>query len=195
MKKTFAFIILSYLLLPCFSQEYKIIQTNEYGSCADYAIYQKVDLPETIKQALECPPWVDIQGDFLTTVNENEVLMYNFNTKQLLSLFSLYDDIDGISAPAWSPEKDKIMFVIINQNMTHNYKAFARIIVLTFDENYNKIILKEKFDRPVNFSCGSICSSMPGEDFYFVDNSTIEFVRNENIEERPGVKEKIILQK
>ena len=187
--------ILLLFLLPLFgfSQEYKIIQTDEYGSCADYEIYQKVEFPEQITQALECPPWVDVQGDFLTIVSQNNVLMYDLVSKQTITLFTLYDDIDGISAPAWSADKSKIMFVIINQKQTHDYKSIARIIVITLKNG--QVVYKEKFDRPVNFICGSICSSIPGGDFYFVDNKTIEYTRNYNIEERPLEKEKISLKK
>ncbi len=192
MKAVLSFILIIFGFIA-YSQEYKIIQTNEYASCADYDIYKKVELPEKITEALECPPWVDIQGNYLTILSGLEIIMYNFENQEVKSLFKIYDDIDGISAPEWSKDKTKIMFVIINQNLNHGYKEFARIIVLSFDDEY-KIKDKEKFDRPVNFFCGSICTSMPGEDFYFIDNQTIEYKRHNEIEENPGKKEQIKLK-
>jgi len=192
--KNLIIVIFILALTNSFSQEYRIIQTKEYASCADYAIYQKVALPEIIFNALECPPWVDIQDNLLTVVFGNDVLMYNFQTKIYSTLFTMFDEMDGMSAPAWSPDKKKQMFVIINQQRKHGYEAFARIIVLSFDEKY-EVISKEKFDRPVNFYCASICTSTPNEDFYFIDNNTIGYKRHENIEERPAEKETIKLKK
>ncbi len=46
--------------------------------------------------------------------------------------------------------------------------------VLTLNKN-GEVLQKHKFDRNVFFECGGICSSNPGEDFWFVSNKKIGF--------------------
>jgi hypothetical protein len=76
--------------------------------------------------------------------------------------------------------------------MKHNYTAMCRIIVLTLNED-GSVAGKQKFDRNVNFSCGSICSSFPGEDFYFIDNNTIAY-REHTIDKTDFVIRKLLIE-
>jgi len=60
-------------------------------------------------------------------------------------------------------------------------------LILDLDSNF-RVTGKHKFDRPVNFICGSICSSDAGIDFRFIDENNFEYIRNMNIDYRPGEK-------
>ena len=99
---------------------------------------------------------------------------YNIDSKKEVLLFTNYDDIDGCSGPAWSDDKSKVMFVVINQERKHSFTASCRLIVMTLNKN-GEVLQKQKFDRNVFFECGGICSSNPGEDFWFVSNKKIGF--------------------
>jgi len=147
------------------------------ASCFSYDLIDTdgnpVKLPEKFKEVLDCPSLIEIHSNILTYEFEG-VRQYNIKTGVDNLLFTNYDDIDGCSGPVWSEDESKVMFVVINQQMTHNYAAMCRIIVLTLDDE-GKVIEKLKFDRNVHFSCGSMCYSVPGEDFYFINNSQIAY--------------------
>ena len=180
-----SFLLVMIGIITSAQEKYKLVPTAEYASCTDYALYQKVDLPREIANALVCANIANIHGDNLTFMRGDSVIIYNLRTKKQSLLFVNYPDIDGISGPVWSPSGDKLMFVIINQQQKHGYRSFARIIVLTIDKN-NSVIRKQKFDRPVNFVCAGDCFAQPDSDFFFKDDNTIGYRRNENISDRPG---------
>jgi hypothetical protein len=157
--------------------KYKLVEKDAVASCFSFDIVdennKQVKLPDKFKDVLDCPAMIDIHGSILT-YEYNGVRQYNIDKGIDMLLFHNYDDIDGCSGPAWSEDGSKVMFVIINQQMKHDYKAMCRIIVLTLDEN-GSVLKKRKFDRNVHFFCGSICASIPGEDFYFKDQNTIVY--------------------
>ncbi len=171
-------IILILISSNIFAQSnYELIEKESYASCLTFIVVdeegKEVTLPEKFKTVLDCPSLINITGNILT-YEMNGVRQYNIDTKKEVLLFTNYDDIDGCSGPAWSEDKSKVMFVIINQERKHAYTASCRLIVLTFNKN-GEVLQKQKFDRNIFFECGSICSSNPGEDFWFVNNKKIGF--------------------
>ena len=166
------------------------------ASCGYYQIVdaddEPIDLPEHILEALDCATTIDLTDGVLTYIDGEAVKLYRIKDKVDAKMFTLHEGMDGISNPVWSEDRTQIMLVIINQNKTHGYKEFARIISLDLDKNL-QVKSKLKFDRPVNFVCGSTCNSEPYEDFKYIDKG-IKFKRNTNIEERPGVYEIVLLE-
>lgn len=166
-----------------FAQEkYKLVEKELYGSCGVYKIIDKqgdeLKLPPKFKEVLDCPAMINITDNILTYEYKNSICLYNLEKKTDVTLFINHNDIDACCGPVWSEDRNKVMFVIINQEKKHNYKAMCRIIVLTIDEN-NNVLKKQKFDRNVNFVCGNNCYSSPDLDYWFVNNSTIEFKLHE----------------
>lgn len=175
--------------------KYKLVEKDSYASCTTYEVRdtnnKTVLLPAKFNEVLDCPAMININDNILT-FELNGVRQYNLDTGKEHLLFHNYDDIDGCSGPAWSEDNTKVMFVVINQQMKHNYTAMCRIIVLTLNED-GSVAGKQKFDRNVNFSCGSICSSFPGEDFYFIDNNTIAY-REHTIDKTDFVIRKLLIE-
>jgi len=178
------------------SKNYQLQEVDAIASCVQYQIIdsenQAINLPKHIVQALDCPPLLDLTDGVLTYLDGSTIKLYRIKDKLDAKLFTMHEGMDGISNPAWSADRTQIMFVIINQNRTHGYKDFARIISLKLTENLS-VLSKQKFDRPVNYVCGSLCSSHPYKDFKYT-NEGISFKRNNNIEERPGEYEVIVLE-
>jgi len=176
-------IIFSNLIIA--QSNYKLVEKENSASCFVFSVIDKygedVILPEKINDALDCPSIINLSGNVLTYEFENAIWQYNVDNQKNTMLFKNYDDIDGCSNPAWSKDKSKVMFVIVNQEMKHNYKALCRIIVITLNDK-GEPINKQKFDRNVNFVCGNICSSSPKNDFWFVNNKTIEYRLHEAYE-------------
>ncbi len=171
--------------------EYSLRIVNTEASCTNYEVVDgsgnKVVLPEEVQSSLLCPSLLNLKGDTLCFRDNNEICIYLISSKKTYSLFEVFPDIDGVSGPVWSPNGQRVAFVVINQERKHDYTDFCRIIVLELDRNAT-VVAKYKFDRPVSFVCGSICSSLAGTDFRFIDNNNLEYIRNENIEKRPGEK-------
>lgn len=172
-KKILLFIVMLSYVLSVAQSKYKLVEKDSYASCFVYKIVDitgnEIDLPDKFCNVLDCPSMLDITGNILTYEYKG-VRQYNLDTKQDNLLFYNYDDIDGCSGPAWSPNGKKVMFVVINQEMKHDYKAMCRIVILSLN-NEGKVVKKQKFDRNVHFFCGSICSSGPGSDFYFINDN------------------------
>jgi len=179
------------------AQKYFLTLHQSDASCDGYSIQDSIGndivlLPQ-VKQALECPSVINLRNNILITYINNELVWYNITLKKLQTLAKLYPDVDGVSNPVWSPNGKMVMFTIINQQKKYGYKEFVRIMVLGVDEN-GKVTLKKKYDRPVHFSCGSICTSSPETDFKFKDDNSIEYRRHELIDDRPGEWETIQLK-
>lgn len=182
-------------------QKYFLKETpaQQDASCTAYHITdasgKKIPLPENIQEALQCPSLVQLEKDILTFRDFDTIKQLHLNTRKLIPLFIAPAEADGVSGPVWSPDKQQLLFVIINQQKKAGYTETCRLLLLSLGKN-KQVIKKQKFDRPVNFLCGSICTAEPGTDFMFHNKGkTIRYKRNENLdaEERPGVYETITL--
>ncbi|HCB62967.1 MAG TPA: hypothetical protein DEP77_13625 [Bacteroidales bacterium] len=172
-------------------QKYELAEENVYASCVDYKLVDSsgatLTVPKSVKEGLLCPSLLSLDGDTLCYRSGNSIRIFHISSGLDYKLFDVFDDVDGVSGPVWSPSHRRIGFIIINQQRSHGYNDFCRIIILDLNSDF-KVIGKHKFDRPVNFSCGSICSSDAGTDFRFLDENNFEYTRNINIDERPGEK-------
>lgn len=162
--------------VQCSSQkpaEYALRETQAYASCTDLELTKNGEpfaVSQEVRDALKCPVIVDLNQHWLTYMHENSVKQIHLDTQESQTLFQVYEDIDGISGPFWSPDETKMAFVFINQEMKHGYEAMTRIMVLTLDEN-RQIVDKQKFDKIIFFECGGTCWA----DVEFTDNNTLKY--------------------
>ena len=192
-----SFLIMALFCIPVLSQTgYALIEHDVYASCVDYIIVDDlgntVDVPVAISSALQCPSLLSLHGDTLCYQLENSICFYHISSGATCKLFDVPDYIDGVAGPVWSPSHKRIGFVIINQQRSHGYNDICRIIILDIDSIF-KVNGNHIFDRPVNFTCGSICSSDAGIDFRFTDENNFEYIRYINIGDRLGEKEYIFI--
>lgn len=197
MQKLFILIMLCSVFELSFAQNNFILKSEtDKTSCFNYSVVdsneQKVQLPKHIAESLKCPSSIGLKGNYLTYVDGVTVKLYNLKTKQDYSLFSLYEDIDGFSSPAWSEDGKGILFVIVNQEMKHNYKSMCRIMYIKLKDT-GEMNSKRKFDRTVNFACGSICNSQPETDFRFNKKGNIEYRMHVMLSEDENVWKEIAL--
>ena len=177
-------------------QKYHLKEIPDDASCFSYQIVddqdEPIELPKHIMEALICSSNIDMTDNVLTYLDGLTIKLFQINKGMDTELFSMHEGMDGISNPVWSEDRKRIMFVVINQNQTHGYTESARIISLDLDDNM-QLKAKQKFDRPVNFICGSSCSSLVYQDFKYVKEG-IMFRRNINIEKNPGEYELIVIE-
>lgn len=171
-----------------YQSPFKLVEKADGASCWYYDIVDAkgkvVELNDELDEALNCPSLLDLhEGDFLVYQNKNEVKYMQLTTGESFVVFQLFDGIDGVSQPVWY-NKEQLLFVIVNQEKKGGYKTFTRLLVA--DVSNPSDIKKMKYDRMVNFSCGSICSSEPNNDFGFYNKETIWYKRNENLENGAG---------
>ncbi len=180
MKTHFIFLFVSLIIINNLSaqESYSLQEVQAEASCTDYIIIssdgQEIELIPEVSTALKCPAVASIYKNYLVYISDLDVKLYDIEKQKTRTLFSIYEDIDGISNPAWSPDGTKMAFVIINQQLLHDYEDICRIVVLTMKNG--KVDKMQKFDRPVMFSCGSICTSVPGQDFWFENNELIIYM-------------------
>lgn len=177
-------------------QKYQLKEIRTEASCAYFALTDSnnavVKVPPTVQNGLDCPTLLHLTGDTLVYRSANSVRVYRISTGEDVRLFDVFDDIDGVSGPVWSPSHRRMGFVMINQEQNHGYRETCRILILDMADAFS-VAKKHKFDRPVNYGCYSICASSPEKDFRFVDENNFEYTRNINIDERPGEKGYILI--
>jgi hypothetical protein len=200
MKAAVTFIILlGFAIQYVSAQKYFLKQMEDHssGSCIAYEVVdsnqKRVKFTSEITNALKCPSVIGLKDDILITYSKNNLLWYNINTGRKMILEQPYKNVDGIGNPCWSPDGTMVMFAIIDQEKRNGFTEFCRLLIFETD-NTGKMIRKQEFDRPVNFTCGSICFAQPGLDYRFKDNRTIEYLRHTLIEDRPGEWETIELK-
>ncbi len=161
------------------SQVYALKEISTEASCSSYEIIdssgKKVSLPLHVSGALQCPSLLTLRGNLLVYRVNNTIAIFNIEDATDLSLFCVSDDEMEISGTAWSPSGMKLAFVIINQNRTGGYLFDTRIVVVTLG-NGPKVERVWQYNRPVRYSCGSICFSEAGVDFRFLDENNFEYV-------------------
>lgn len=180
-------------------QKYLLVEMPEQqdASCTAYRITdaagKTIPLPGYIQAALECPALVQLEHNVLTFRDADTVKQLHFDNQKVVSLFVVPAGADGVSGPVWAPGKRQLLFLIVNQQKTGGYAETGRLLLLTLGKN-KQVTGKRKFDRPVHYVCGSICTATPGTDFMFRNNGkTISYKRSEHLQERPGVYEHITL--
>jgi hypothetical protein len=160
------------------AQEYRFELAAEQSgaSCTAYTVVdgkgKPVTLPQRVRDFLQCPAYLSIYKGILTYTDGDTVKNCRLQTGAEQALFVMPDSVDGVSGPAWGPGADRLMFVIINQEKRHGYTESCRIIHLQLRPN-GTVKQKLKYDRPVHFSCGSICTAEAGKDFMYLKNGRI----------------------
>ncbi|HBS85382.1 MAG: hypothetical protein A2W91_16370 [Bacteroidetes bacterium GWF2_38_335] len=174
----------------------KIVEVGTYASCGVYEIQngygEKIGLPEEVEYFLDCPPYIDIAPDFSYIVygDLGEMKIYSFRTLESKTVMKFGKGCEGISGMVWSPNKNKMMFVEVNQK-----KLSAKTRIHVVDISMGSPRNREYFDVPVNFECGSLCGSAPDEDFKFKNNSTIIYKKHWASEIDPETEQIIELEK
>lgn len=163
-----------------YQMPFKLIANPSGGSCFTYELQdankEKVELNEELLKAFDCPSMIDLhEGRLLTYQIKNDIFLLDLKEGVKRKLITLYEGVDGISNPAWN-SAEQLLFVVINQEKVGDYKTTTRLISIDIAEEGLK---KRKFDRTINFSCGSICSAQPGLDFGFLDEATLWYKRHE----------------
>lgn len=186
-------IVLVILAVPAFARAqdapapFQLVETRSYASCADHHVVDAqgamVPLPPDAAEALVCPATVNLHGVHLTYVHALEVVRLDLSTSQRVELFGLFPEFEGIEGPRWSPDGRSMLFRVVDQQRRNGYTESSRLIVVTVEDG--QVTAKRKFDRFVNFVCGSTCASIHPDDFGFRDDDTLFYRRHWAASERP----------
>lgn len=169
-----------YLYKIPFEQPLNIIVKGFSASSTAYGVVndnnEEVALPQKIKEKVVfsfLPPDV-IPGTkkivFSDTQSDTTAFLiktYETDTKKEEILLRLPGKRDGISPIIWSPDKQSFAFVDVNQQ---DYKVGTKLYV--FQLETGKL---STFDAPINFVCGASCYVQAQEDFWFKDDTTIQY--------------------
>ena len=99
-------------------------------------------------------------------------MWYDFAFGEAKTLMSLAGSNEGISDFFWSPDRKKLAFVSVDQEL---YEHGTKLFVLRFDHNEEKLLAKNKYDLKVNFVCGSLCGTSVGKDIWFYNDTQIAY--------------------
>ncbi len=184
MKKSFFILLWFLIFLSAAGQEFAIILdsviTNEIDG--DYSYYKFVRVERyvntpSIFQDTSKVSMHYFHHNILIARVKNAILHYDVNTSKLDTLFFVYPETQ-ILKPLWSPNNDKVAFLIYNPQKKYNYTTPYRLIVLTL--NNGKVLKKEKIN----------IEKIPGFNYYFemqdfqqiLSGNFLKFVSNNKIE-------------
>lgn len=154
----------------------QIVQIGAEASCFYYELRdasgKKINVPSDIEQAMQCPVMLSLSRDYnylLYSVNDS-VRMYDFSKgiAKHITEFSKY--VIGYSDAIWSPDNSRFAFVQL-ENWNPNFSGGIYVGTIENGEVIKQVTYMEK----IRFVCGSVCTSYPGHDFWFIDNSHIGF--------------------
>ncbi|MBN2681464.1 MAG: hypothetical protein JXR58_03080 [Bacteroidales bacterium] len=174
----------------------KLVEVGNYGSCRVFELHngygEKIKVPEEVENQFDCPSVLILAPDYSYLVyNEGTGLKsYSFYDNAVHTIANFKPGSEGVSGIEWSPNKEKIMFVEINQQ---KHDSLTQIFIIDMHQGNatNRLVL----DLPVNFVCGSFCSSDAGEDFRFKNNQTAIFKRHWSAQYKPEEEQSIPLNK
>lgn len=162
-------------------------RVRDYASCIDLTVVDSagkpVVLPPDAIEGLQCPMVLDLEGVHLTYMTQWKVIRLDLTTYVRVELFGVFPEAEGIDGPCWSPDRRSMLFRIVDQGKHNGYKESSRLIVVTVEND--QVVVKRKFDRFVNFVCGSNCGAIHADDIGFRDDDTIFYRRHWASEERP----------
>ncbi len=144
--KTKLFLIFSFISTSIFGQKY--FTEVEKWDVDDYyinvlAVYDELAMPKFLHDKNNNIAMLDIHYNILIARVNDAIIHYNILTGKTDTLFFVFHDTE-ISYPHWSPQNDKVAFLIYNENKTHNYTTQYRFIIITLDNG--NVLKKEKFN-------------------------------------------------
>ena len=100
-------------------QPFRRVEVSNSASCWVYKVVddkgQPVVLPKVFADALDCPSVISVRGNVLTINVGLTIRQVDLRSKQERTLFSVYEDNEGISGPIFSPDGRRMAFVVIDQ--------------------------------------------------------------------------------
>lgn len=131
------------------------------GDCEEHKVYRDgkpMTLPDDLASSMQCPVTISLNRGRLVLLKGNDILLYRLKDGKRVRLFGVWPDINGLSAPLWSPDGRGVALVSVINNGPHAYKTDTRIIALRLNSR-DKVVKKEKFDVPIHYGCGAICTT------------------------------------
>lgn len=167
------------------AESYSLQVVEQIASCGSLQLVNAGGRPLKVSAYLNkvlssCPTYAEVVTDqlFFHDSEQNELKLFSITENKLQTLQAFPDENDDFSYVVRSSNEKHLLFATINQNNIPNPGRQYHFQKL--DDVYVHHI---KYDLPMNYTCGGRCVASDFE----VDNSgEIKFMRNINIEERPG---------
>ncbi len=140
-------------------------------------------LPRDVQDALFAPQILTlIHGKNLIYCRTDTLFEYYIDKRSKREMLLAMPGTGCMCGLAWSPDSTHVLVLGINiENSTiGDYNNFLYLVDITGSTPPRKII------KPVNFFIPNGCQSIPGQDFYFVDNETIAYKVHLEMKEEGG---------
>ncbi|KKS72211.1 MAG: hypothetical protein UV42_C0012G0038 [Candidatus Magasanikbacteria bacterium GW2011_GWE2_42_7] len=161
------------ITIPSDPSSREIVQHFVEGSCFSYSLVEggkEVALPNEIIEAFSCPatmPVLSHDKQKLAYVDTDlQVHIHYIDRKKDITAHNINPDQEGVGPLIWNDTDDRLASVEVSQRV---YPMLTQICVQNIDTT-----LVECVDAKVNFSCGSVCSSVEN-DIQFTSNREITY--------------------
>jgi len=143
----------------------------------------KISLPYEIQKALFSPRFVSLcDSNYLYFSDADTVFEYDIRHRSKRELLRVSNGPHTLCGIAWSPDSSLAMILSIDFSMYETGSLENYLYLIAIDGSFPP----KKYRCAVNFYFRDAVESLPGRDFYFIDNQTIGYKTHLESDVNPG---------
>lgn len=135
----------------------------------------KISLPYEVQKCLFSPRFVSLcDSNFLYYSDADTVFEYDISHRSKREILIVRNGPHTLCGIAWSPDSSLALVLSITPSDAENNSCDGLLFLITADGS----LPPRKLKAPVNYFVIKECESIPGRDFYFIDDNTVVYKKH-----------------